>query len=148
MARGSCRLSSHRGRGDQPIWWLRRQIPRRRHHGGYVAKYLGDGIMAYFCWPEAHDNDGERAAPARLAILEAVSQLNQESNPQLAERVGIDSGGVVVGAGAEKGTDVFGETPNIAARLQSSALPGTVVITSATHRLISGLFMVEALGPR
>jgi len=128
--------------------------------GGHVAKYLGDGVMAYFGWPEAHDNDGERAARAGLALLEVIAKLNADSpfsspmskdggdKPKLAARVGIDSGGVVVGAGASKDTDVFGETPNIAARLQATATPGTVLITAATHRLISGLFVVEALGPR
>jgi class 3 adenylate cyclase len=117
--------------------------------GGHVAKYLGDGVMAYFGWPEAHDNDGERAVRAALAILEAVVRLSDEPNAaRLAARVGIDSGAVVVGAGAAKETDVFGQTPNIAARLQATAVPGTVLITAATHRLISGLFVVEAHGTR
>ena len=129
--------------------------------GGHVAKYLGDGVMAYFGWPEAHDNDGERAGRAGLALLEAIAKLNADrrsslpmskdgggDRPKLAARVGIDSGAVVVGAGASKDTDVFGETPNIAARLQATATLGTVLITAATHRLISGLFVVEALGPR
>jgi class 3 adenylate cyclase len=112
--------------------------------GGYVAKYLGDGVMAYFGWPEAHDNDAERAARAGLALLNAVSQLNEHpSHPKLAARVGIDSGTVVVGAGASKEADVFGEVPNIAARVQAAAQPGTVLITGAGHRLISGLFVVE-----
>jgi hypothetical protein len=115
--------------------------------GGHVAKYLGDGVMAYFGWPEAHDNDGERAARAGLAILEGVLKLNHDSTgPELAARVGIDSGAVVVAASANQEADVFGETPNIAARLQATAEPGTVVITAATHRLISGLFVVESLG--
>ena len=118
-------------------------------YGGHVAKYLGDGVMAYFGWPEAHDNDAERAARAGPAIVEAVSKLNDNSaRPQLTARVAIDSGAVVVGAGAGKDADVFGETPNIAARLQATAVPGTVLITAATHRLIPGLFVVEALGPR
>jgi class 3 adenylate cyclase len=117
--------------------------------GGYVAKYLGDGVMAYFGWPEAHDNDGERSARAGLTILEEVPKLNHQlTGAKLAARVGIDSGAVVVGAGAGKDADVFGETPNIAARLQAIATPGTALITAATHRLISGLFVVEALGPR
>jgi class 3 adenylate cyclase/predicted ATPase len=117
--------------------------------GGYVAQYLRDGVMAYFGWPEAHDNDGERAARAGLAILEGVLKLNHGSTgPKLAARVGIDSGAVVVGAGADKDTDVFGKTPNIAAQLQATATPGTVLITAVTHRLISGLFVVETLGPR
>ena len=116
--------------------------------GGYVAQYLGDGVMAYFGWPEAHDNDGERAVRAGLVILETVQTLDRESTrPKLTARVGIDSGAVVVGAGAGKDADVFGEAPNIAARLQGTAAPGTLLITAATHRLISGLFVVEALGP-
>src|SRR5262249_1364990 len=96
-------------------------------------------------------------------ILEAIAKFNEQTppplsspvsnngggdKPRLAARVGIDSGGVVVGAGASKDTDVFGEPPNIAARLQATATPGTGLITAATHRLISGLFVVEALGPR
>jgi class 3 adenylate cyclase len=129
--------------------------------GGYVAKYLGDGVMAYFGWPEAHDNDGERAARASLALLDGISKLNEQadslplkrggpgwgSRPQLAARIGIDSGAVVVGAGEDKDAEVFGETPNIAARLQATATPDTVLITAATYRLLSGLFVVEALGP-
>jgi class 3 adenylate cyclase/predicted ATPase len=123
---------------------------------GHVAKYLGDGVMAYFGWPEAHDNDGERAARAGLALLDAISKLHQRSGTgfslsspmRLSARVGIDSGAVVVGAGADQHVEVFGETPNIAARLQAIAMPGTVLITAATHRLLSGLFVVEALGPR
>ena len=117
--------------------------------GGHVAQYLGDGVMAFFGWPEAHDNDGERAARAGLALVDAVLELNHESSsPRLAARVGIDSGAVVVGGGVDKDANVFGETPNIAARLQATAAPDTVLITSTTHRLISGLFVVEALGPR
>src|SRR6516162_4603709 len=112
--------------------------------GGNV---VGDGVMAYFGWPAAHDNDGERAVRAGLAILEAIVTLNHGSTyPKLAARVGIDSGAVVVGAGADKDADIFGETPNIAARLPATAAPGTVLVTAATHRLISGLFVVEALG--
>src|SRR5713101_4877009 len=115
--------------------------------GGSVAQYLGDGVMAYFGWPEAHDNDAERAARAGLAIQEAITKLNEHpARPKLAARVGIDSGTVVVGAGAGKDTDVFGDTPNIAARVQSAAEPGTVLITWATHRLVSGLFVVEDRG--
>jgi class 3 adenylate cyclase len=94
--------------------------------GGHVAKYLGDGVMAYFGWPEAHDNDSERAARAGLALLEAIAKLNAQApppllspmsnngggniRPKLAARVGIDSGAVVVGAGAGDEADVFGET--------------------------------------
>src|SRR6516162_1243993 len=87
--------------------------------GGHVAKYLGDGVMAYFGYPEAHDNDAERAACAGLAILDTISKLNEQSGTgfslsspvRLSARVGIDSGAVVVGAGAGTETDVFGEAP-------------------------------------
>ncbi len=86
--------------------------------------------MAYFGWPEAHDNDAERAARAGLAILDAIAKLNEQpARPKLAARVGIDSGAVVVGAGAGKDADVFGDTPNIAARVQAAAAPGTVLIS-------------------
>ena len=147
---GSTEIASHL----DPEQW--REIVGEYHHaaaqaierfGGHVAQYLGDGVMAYFGWPEAHDNDAERAARAGLAILDAISKLNEHpTHPRLAARVGIDSGTVVVGTGAGKDTDVFGDTPNIAARVQSAAEPGTVVITDAVHRLISGLFVVEDRG--
>ena len=115
--------------------------------GGHVAQYLGDGVMAYFGWPQAHDNDAERAARSGLAIFDALSKLNQNpTHSKLAARVGIDSGTVVVGAGAGKDTDIFGDTPNIAARAQAAAEPGTVVVTGAVHRLISGLFVAENRG--
>src|SRR6185437_15375988 len=112
--------------------------------GGHVAKYLGDGVMAFFGYPQAHDNDAERAVRAGLAILDGISQLNDDSShTRLSARVGIDSGLVVVGAGPGKEPDVFGDTPNIAARVQEAAAPGTVLITAATNRLISGFFAVE-----
>ena len=97
--------------------------------GGHVAKYLGDGVMAFFGYPEAHDNDAERAARAGLAILDAISKLKQEgTRANLSVRVGIHSGAVVVGLGAGKEADVFGDAPNIAARVQEAAAPGTVVV--------------------
>jgi class 3 adenylate cyclase/tetratricopeptide (TPR) repeat protein len=114
---------------------------------GYVAKYLGDGVMAFFGYPHAHDNDAERAARAGLAILDAIAKLNQQpGDAKLSARVGIDSGAVVVGKGAGGEIDVFGDTPNIAARVQAAAEPGTVAISDATHRLISGLFVVADCG--
>ena len=114
---------------------------------GHVAKYLGDGVMAYFGWPAAHDNDAERAARAGLAILDAIAKLNEQPKRQkLSARVGIDSGAVVVGAGAGKEVDVFGDAPNVAARVEAAAEPGTVMITDAVHRLVSGLLVVEDRG--
>jgi class 3 adenylate cyclase len=114
---------------------------------GYVAKYLGDGVMAFFGYPQAHDNDAERAVRAGLAILDAIAKLNQQpTHAKLSARVGIDSGAVVVGKGAGQDADVFGDAPNIAARVQEAAPPGTVLITDSTHRLVSGLFLVEDRG--
>ena len=114
---------------------------------GRVAKYLGDGVMAYFGWPAAHDNDAERAARAGLAILDSIAKLNQQPGyAELSARVGIDSGTVVIGQGAGNEADVFGDAPNIAARVQAKAEPGTVAISDATQRLVSGLFIVEDCG--
>jgi class 3 adenylate cyclase len=121
--------------------------------GGHVVKYLGDGVMALFGWPEAHDNDAERAARAGLAIIEAIAKIGAGTEPgnnparqRLSARVGIDSGAVVVGTGAGKDADVFGDAPNIAARVEAAAEPSTVLITATTHRLVSGLFVVEGRG--
>jgi class 3 adenylate cyclase/tetratricopeptide (TPR) repeat protein len=115
--------------------------------GGHVAQSFGDGVMAYFGWPQAHDNNAERAVRAGLAIIDALSNLNKHTTrPKLSVRVGINSGAVVIGAGIGKKTEVFGDTPNIAARAQAAALADTVVITADTHRLISGLFVVEDRG--
>src|SRR3984893_17397313 len=117
--------------------------------GGHVAQYLGDGVMAYFGWPEAHDNAAESAAHAGLAIVEQIAKLRrQPAHGELSARVGIDSGAVVIGAGAGKAADVFGDVPNIAARTQAVAEPDTVVVTGATQRLIAGLFVVEDRGAR
>src|SRR5258708_33946999 len=103
--------------------------------------------MAYVGYPEAHDNDAERAARAGLAILDAISKLNEHpTRAKLSARIGIDSGAVVVGAGAGGDADVFGDTPNIAARVQPAAAPGTIRITADTHRLGSGLFVVDHRG--
>jgi class 3 adenylate cyclase len=113
--------------------------------GGHVAQYVGDGVMAYFGYPEAHDNNAERAARAALAILDGISRLNEQSaRPKLSARIGIHSGTVVVGAG--KDVELFGDTLNIAARVQAAAQPDTVVITDASHRLVAGLFVVEERG--
>ena len=117
---------------------------------GFVAKYLGDGVMAYFGWPEAHDNDAERAVRGGLAIIDAVKALNSSeahnNRPRLSVRVGIDSGTVVIGKGGGSDSEVFGNTANVAARVQAAAAADTVVVTSAVHRLVSGLFLVEDRG--
>jgi class 3 adenylate cyclase len=115
---------------------------------GFVAKYMGDGVLVYFGYPEAHEDDAERAVRAGLAIIEAVGRL---ATPEpLKVRLGIASGLVVVGdlvgAGAAQERGVVGETPNLAARLQTLAKPGTLVIAESTRRQIGGLFDIEDLG--
>lgn len=118
--------------------------------GGHVAKYLGDGLVVFFGFPEAHEDDGERAVRAGLAIIDAIAALNAElaarQNVKLAVRVGIHTGSVVVGRGGGTEADVFGDAPNIASRVQSAAAPDSVLITSAVHQLVSGLFVVEDRG--
>ena len=115
--------------------------------GGEVVRYVGDGIMAFFGYPVAHDNDAERAARAGLAILDTIAQLNQQqAHTKLSVRIGVDSGRVVVGTGTGNTIDAFGDAANIAARAQGTAGPDTVVVTDASHRLISGLFVVADRG--
>jgi hypothetical protein len=110
---------------------------------GFVARYMGDGILIYFGYPHAHEDDAERAAHCALAILRAVSGLKLAE--ELCARIGIATGTVVVGGGAPE-HDVVGETPNLAARLQSLAEPNTVLIDENTRRLIGGLFEYHDLG--
>jgi class 3 adenylate cyclase/tetratricopeptide (TPR) repeat protein len=146
--------------------------------GGHVAKYLGDGVLALFGYPQAHDDDAERAVRVGLAMVEAVHALKEGLHPSppplpemateegtlipssastsasggglgrtplLSVRVGIHTGLTVIADAGGK-ADVFGDTPNIAARVQSAAEPDTVVITAATQRLVAGLFVVEDRG--
>jgi class 3 adenylate cyclase len=119
-------------------------------NGGFVAKYMGDGVLAYFGYPQAHEHDAERAVQAGLALVEAVPKLATAAGSPLQVRVGIATGLVVVGdligAGAAQEQAVVGETPNLAARLQALAEPGAVVIASSTRRLIGGLFEYRDLG--
>ena len=121
--------------------------------GGHVAKYMGDGVLAYFGWPQAHEDDAERAVRAGLALIEAVGAGWRRRRAQpLAARIGIATGLVVVGEligeGAAQEQAVVGETPNLAARLQALAAPGSVVISQATRRLVGGLFELADLGPQ
>ena len=117
--------------------------------GGYVAKYMGDGVLIYFGYPEAHEADVENAVRASLGLIEAVAHLFQGGQHQV--RVGIATGLVVVGdlvgAGEAQERNVVGETPNLAARLQAAAMPDTVVIDVTTRRLAGDLFEYEAIAP-
>ena len=118
--------------------------------GGFVAKYLGDGVMAYFGYPKAHEEDAEQAVRAGLALIDAVTRLNADGSSSLQVRVGIATGLVVVGdllgEGAAQEQAVIGETPNLAARLQGLAEPNTVVIADNTRRMLGGLFEYRDLG--
>ena len=114
--------------------------------GGHVLKKLGDGLMALFGYPQAQENDAERAVRAALAIQRALAELNARNArtgaPELSARIGIECGSVVVDATGE----VFGEAPNVAARVQAAAEPGTVLITASVQRQTAGLFVVEDKG--
>jgi TOMM system kinase/cyclase fusion protein len=116
---------------------------------GHIAQYLGDGLLVYFGYPQAHENDAERAVRAGLGIVDAVERLSGGTDQRLAVRVGIHTGGVVVGDVGGEGRQerlALGETPNVAARLQALAGPRSVVVSSATYRLIEGFFTVRDLG--
>jgi class 3 adenylate cyclase/predicted ATPase len=114
--------------------------------GGHVLKMLGDGMMAVFGYPRAQENDAERAVRAALGVQQALGEINARNatigGPQLAVRIGLESGPVVVDDDGE----VFGEAPNIAARVQAAAEPGTVLVTSTVLRQVAGLFIVEDKG--
>ena len=117
---------------------------------GHVAKLLGDGVLAYFGWPRAHEDDAERAVRAGLRVTEAVAVLRERGGAPLAARVGIATGLVVVGEligeGEARERAVIGETPNLAARLQGLAEPGSVVIAESTRRLLGEAFVYRDLG--
>ena len=116
--------------------------------GGFVAKYMGDGVLVYFGYPQAHEDDAERAVRAGLELIRAVGGL--KSSAPLQTRVGIATGLVVVGdligSGAAQEQAVVGETPNLAARLQGIAEPNTVVIAESTRKLLGNLFDLQDLG--
>ena len=120
---------------------------------GHIAQYLGDGLLVYFGYPLAHEDDAQRAVRAGLGMVEALGQLNtrlaQEQGVQLAVRLGIHTGLVVVGevgGGTRQEQLALGETPNLAARLQGLAAPNTLVISAATLPLLGGFFACQSLG--
>jgi class 3 adenylate cyclase len=120
---------------------------------GHIAQYLGDGLLVYFGYPRAHEDDAQRAVRAGLGMLEALAQLNthltHERGVQLAVRLGVHTGLVVVGdvgSGSRQEQLALGETPNLAARLQGIAAPNTLVISAATFHLLGGFFACQPLG--
>jgi class 3 adenylate cyclase len=120
---------------------------------GHIAQYLGDGLLVYFGYPQAHEDDARRAVRTGLDVVEALGALSvhlaQHYSVQLAVRIGIHTGVVVIG---EMGGDsrqeqlALGDTPNVAARIQGLAMPNTVVISPATFRLVRGFFLYQELG--
>jgi class 3 adenylate cyclase/predicted ATPase len=118
--------------------------------GGFVAKYMGDGVLIYFGYPQAHEDDAERAVRAGLKLVAAVGGL--KTHPPLQTRMGIATGLVVVGdligSGASQEQAIVGETPNLAARLQATAEPNSVVIAESTRKLVGNLFEFEDLGAK
>jgi class 3 adenylate cyclase len=117
---------------------------------GFVAKYMGDGVLAYFGYPQAHEHDAERSVRTGLALVEAVPKLRGGTADLLQVRVGIATGVVVVGdligSGEAQERGIVGETPNLAARLQAVALADTVVIAESTRKLLGNLFELNDLG--
>jgi class 3 adenylate cyclase/predicted ATPase len=121
---------------------------------GYIAQYLGDGLLVYFGYPRAHEDDAQRAIWTGLAIMDALRELNtclsRDAGIQLSVRVGVHTGLVVVGEMGGEGRQeqlALGEVPTIAARMQGLAAPDMVVISAATYRLVQGYFVCQALGP-
>jgi TOMM system kinase/cyclase fusion protein len=124
-----------------------------QRYDGYIAQYLGDGLLVYFGYPQAHEDDAHRAVRTGLGIVKTMGTLNaalaQKYSVRLAVRVGIHTGLAVVGGMGDSGRQeqlALGETPNIAARLQGLAAPDTVVISEATSQLIRGYFVCQTLG--
>lgn len=121
-------------------------------YGGHVAQYLGDGVLAYFGYPVAHEDEAERSVRAALAVLDAVAGLKLPGDSVLAARIGIANGLVVVGdllgEGAAGEYAAIGETPNLAARLQGMAEPGQVVVSASIRDLVAHVFELQSLGPR
>jgi len=125
-----------------------------RHFDGFIAKFMGDGVLVYFGYPYAQGNDAARAVHSALAIIEAMPALKTrvggQNGARLAVRIGIATGLVVVGEtigeGAAREQTVVGETPNLAARLQGAAAPDSILISSATHDIIGELFVCDELG--
>jgi class 3 adenylate cyclase len=121
-----------------------------RRFSGFVAKYMGDGVLVYFGYPQAHEDDAERAVRAGLELVAAVTALKTQASLQT--RVGIATGLVVVGdligSGEAQERGIVGETPNLAARLQGGAEPNMVVIAESTRRLLGNLFDLHDLGAK
>src|ERR1700689_1859728 len=118
--------------------------------GGFVAKFMGDGVLAYFGFPRAYEDAAERAVRAAIGILVEVGGIERPDGMRLQARIGIATGlvviGEIVGTGSAQERTIVGETPNLAARLQALAAPDTILISDATQNLLGGLFELENIG--
>lgn len=118
--------------------------------GGFVAKFMGDGVLAYFGFPRAFEDAAERAVRAAINILAEVAGIELPDGTRVQARVGIATGlvvvGEIVGSGAAQERAIVGETPNLAARLQALAAPDTILVSEATQNLLGGLFELESTG--
>ena len=118
--------------------------------GGFVAKFMGDGVLAYFGFPRAFEDAAERAVRAAIAILAEIGDIERPDGARLQARVGIATGlvvvGEIVGTGTAQERTIVGETPNLAARLQALAAPDTILISETTQNLLGGLFQLEPAG--
>lgn len=121
-----------------------------KHFEGHVYQYLGDGVLVLFGYPKAHENDADRAIRASLAFLEELNSLNEAFNKEFGKtisvRVGIHTGEVMFRQEGSETGSIFGETPNVASRVQTAAEPNSVCISAATQKLVAGFFIVEDLG--
>src|ERR1700683_3997204 len=119
-------------------------------YGGFVAKFMGDGVLAYFGFPHAFEDAAERAVRAGLGILAEIGKIARPDGAALQARVGIATGlvvvGEIIGAGSAQERTIVGETPNLASRLQALAAPDTVLISETTQNLLGGLFELERTG--
>jgi class 3 adenylate cyclase len=119
---------------------------------GFIAKFMGDGVLAYFGYPQAQEDAAERAVYAALAIIESLTQLKGPNDRALQTRIGIATGlvviGDIIGSGVAREHSIVGETPNLAARLQTVAEPNSILVSQSTHHLLGRQFDYENLGER
>src|SRR3989449_3167704 len=119
---------------------------------GFIAKFMGDGVLAYFGYPQAQEDAAERSVYAALAIIDSLTQLKGPEGRPLAARVGIATGvvviGDIIGSGVAREHSIAGETPNLAARLQAVAEPNSILVSQSTHHLLGRQFDYENLGER
>ena len=118
------------------------------HYAGHIAQYLGDGVLAFFGYPVAHEDDASRALHAGLDIIQEVQQLAARLEHPLEVRIGAHTGLVVAGEVGRDPMNIAGTVPHVAARLQAAAAPGTLLVSADTHQLVRGLFVAEDLGAR